>query len=50
MLGDGLYRFTTVKPGVSAAGAVLHINIIVNMRGLLMHAFTPRLLRWRWPQ
>lgn len=40
MLGDGLFRFTTVKPGVSVAGEAPHINIIVTMRGLLMHAFT----------
>ncbi len=39
-LGDGLFRFTTVKPGAPAVGEAPHINVIITMRGLLMHVFT----------
>jgi protocatechuate 3,4-dioxygenase, alpha subunit len=39
-LNDGLFRFSTVKPGAPAVSEAPHINIIVTMRGLLMHAFT----------
>lgn len=39
-LGDGLFRFATVKPGAPSAAEAPHINIIVTMRGLLMHTFT----------
>jgi len=40
VLGDGMFRFTTVKPGAPSAEEAPHINIIVTMRGLLMHVFT----------
>jgi protocatechuate 3,4-dioxygenase, alpha subunit len=36
----GIYRFKTIKPGVATLGEAPHINIIVMMRGLLLHAFT----------
>jgi protocatechuate 3,4-dioxygenase alpha subunit len=36
---DGFYRFETVKPG-ARAGEAPHIELIVQMRGLLMHLFT----------
>jgi protocatechuate 3,4-dioxygenase, alpha subunit len=39
-LGDGTFRFATIMPGVPSAGEAPHINIIVTMRGLLMHTFT----------
>jgi protocatechuate 3,4-dioxygenase alpha subunit len=32
--------FHTVKPGAQAPGEAPHINVIVLMRGLLLHAFT----------
>jgi len=32
--------FHTVKPGAEAAGEAPHINVIVLMRGLLLHTFT----------
>ncbi len=34
------FRFQTVKPGVAVAGDAPHIDVIVTMRGLLVHAFT----------
>lgn len=34
------YHFATVKPGPEEAGHAPHINVIVTMRGLLLHAFT----------
>jgi protocatechuate 3,4-dioxygenase, alpha subunit len=34
------FVFHTVKPGVEAPGEAPHINVIVLMRGLLLHAFT----------
>jgi protocatechuate 3,4-dioxygenase alpha subunit len=34
------FVFHTVKPGVEAEGGAPHINAIVTMRGLLLHAFT----------
>ncbi|MES2073713.1 MAG: protocatechuate 3,4-dioxygenase subunit alpha [Pseudomonadota bacterium] len=34
------YVLHTVKPGATAAGQAPHINLIVFMRGLLVHAFT----------
>ncbi|MDB5732310.1 MAG: pcaG, partial [Variovorax sp.] len=34
------FDFQTVKPGVSAPGEAPHIDLIVMMRGLLVHAFT----------
>ena len=34
------FVFHTVKPGVDAAGGAPHINVIVLMRGMLLHAFT----------
>jgi protocatechuate 3,4-dioxygenase, alpha subunit len=40
VLGDGVFRFSTVKPGAPSAAEAPHLNIIVTMRGLLMHAFT----------
>lgn len=39
-LPDGLFRFTTIKPGAASATEAPHFNIIVTMRGLLLHAFT----------
>ncbi|MGL4634487.1 MAG: protocatechuate 3,4-dioxygenase subunit alpha [Beijerinckiaceae bacterium] len=37
---EGKFWFTTIKPGVIAAGQAPHINVTVMMRGLLLHAFT----------
>ncbi|WP_257624870.1 protocatechuate 3,4-dioxygenase subunit alpha [Variovorax boronicumulans] len=34
------FAFHTVKPGAQAPGEAPHINVIVTMRGLLLHAFT----------
>ena len=34
------FVFRTVKPGAEGAGEAPHINVIVMMRGLLLHAFT----------
>jgi protocatechuate 3,4-dioxygenase alpha subunit len=34
------FVFHTVKPGAQAPGEAPHINVIVTMRGLLLHAFT----------
>jgi protocatechuate 3,4-dioxygenase alpha subunit len=34
------YHFDTVKPGPETPGEAPHINVIVTMRGLLLHAFT----------
>jgi protocatechuate 3,4-dioxygenase, alpha subunit len=34
------YAFHTVKPGAEASGEAPHINVIVMMRGMLLHAFT----------
>ncbi|MGE0801162.1 MAG: protocatechuate 3,4-dioxygenase subunit alpha [Lautropia sp.] len=34
------FRFFTVKPGATADGHAPHLNVIVLMRGLLLHAFT----------
>lgn len=34
------FVFHTVKPGAEAPGEAPHINVIVLMRGLLLHAFT----------
>ncbi|QHJ00631.1 protocatechuate 3,4-dioxygenase subunit alpha [Xylophilus rhododendri] len=34
------YWFDTVKPGVNADGGAPHIDLVVTMRGLLVHAFT----------
>ena len=34
------FRFHTVKPGAQAPGEAPHIDLIVLMRGLLVHAFT----------
>ncbi|MEJ7687951.1 MAG: protocatechuate 3,4-dioxygenase subunit alpha [Variovorax sp.] len=34
------FVFHTVKPGAEAAGEAPHINVIVLMRGLLLHTFT----------
>lgn len=38
--GDGMFRFATIKPGAPSATEAPHINIILTMRGLLMHTFT----------
>jgi protocatechuate 3,4-dioxygenase, alpha subunit len=40
MLGDGLYRFHTIRPGAPSPGEAAHINMIITMRGLLLHVFT----------
>jgi len=37
---DSRYWFRTVKPGVPAAGEAPRIDMIVLMRGMLLHAFT----------
>lgn len=34
------YSFETIKPGACAAGEAPYINVIVTMRGMLVHAFT----------
>ncbi|MDB5872826.1 MAG: pcaG [Ramlibacter sp.] len=34
------FTFRTVKPGAEGPGQAPHINVIVLMRGLLLHAFT----------
>ncbi len=34
------YRFQTIKPGVTKDGQAPHLNLIVLMRGMLVHAFT----------
>lgn len=34
------FIFHTVKPGAEAPGEAPHINVIVTMRGLLLHTFT----------
>jgi protocatechuate 3,4-dioxygenase alpha subunit len=34
------FVFHTVKPGAEASGEAPHINAIVTMRGMLLHAFT----------
>jgi protocatechuate 3,4-dioxygenase, alpha subunit len=34
------FVFHTVKPGAEAPGEAPHINVVVTMRGLLLHAFT----------
>jgi len=34
------FVFHTVKPGAQAPGEAPHVNVIVLMRGLLLHAFT----------
>jgi protocatechuate 3,4-dioxygenase alpha subunit len=34
------FVFQTVKPGAEAAGEAPHINLLVLMRGMLLHAFT----------
>ena len=37
---DGLFWFETIKPGSAASGHAPHVNVVVLMRGLLLHAFT----------
>jgi protocatechuate 3,4-dioxygenase, alpha subunit len=37
---DKRFVFRTVKPGVESPGEAPHINVIVTMRGMLLHAFT----------
>ena len=34
------FWFNTVKPGSVAAGSAPHLNVIVMMRGMLLHAYT----------
>jgi len=38
--GGNRFVFHTVKPGAEASGEAPHINVIVTMRGLLLHTFT----------
>ncbi|MFI5156902.1 MAG: protocatechuate 3,4-dioxygenase subunit alpha, partial [Chitinophagales bacterium] len=38
-LDNGFFEFITIKPG-SVAGLAPHINLMVFMRGLLVHAYT----------
>ncbi len=37
---DNRFVFHTVKPGAETPGEAPHINVIVTMRGLLLHTFT----------
>lgn len=37
---EAKFRFDTVKPGVARAGDAPHLNVILMMRGLLIHVFT----------
>ncbi len=37
---DQSFEFHTIKPGAAAPGSAPHINVIVMMRGMLVHAFT----------
>jgi protocatechuate 3,4-dioxygenase, alpha subunit len=37
---DQSFEFHTLKPGAAAPGSAPHINVIVTMRGMLVHAFT----------
>ncbi|NPC58931.1 protocatechuate 3,4-dioxygenase subunit alpha [Caenimonas sp. S4] len=37
---DQRFVFRTIKPGAEAPGQAPHINVIVLMRGMLLHAFT----------
>jgi len=37
---ENRFVFHTVKPGAEAPGEAPHINVIVLMRGMLLHAFT----------
>lgn len=37
---DQSFEFHTIKPGVAEPGTAPHVNVIVTMRGLLVHAFT----------
>ncbi len=37
---DNRFVFHTVKPGAETAGEAPHINVILTMRGLLLHTFT----------
>lgn len=37
---DGTYVFDTVKPGTIGDGQAPHINLVVFMRGLLLHVYT----------
>ncbi|MGI4777344.1 MAG: protocatechuate 3,4-dioxygenase subunit alpha [Janthinobacterium lividum] len=37
---ENRFVFHTVKPGAESAGHAPHINVIVTMRGLLLHVFT----------
>jgi protocatechuate 3,4-dioxygenase alpha subunit len=39
-LPDGLFRFATIIPGPPGSGEAPHLNVIVTMRGLLLHVFT----------
>ena len=34
------FWFDTIKPGAPEAGQAPHLNVIVSMRGMLLHAFT----------
>jgi protocatechuate 3,4-dioxygenase alpha subunit len=34
------FWFDTIKPGAVGAGQAPHLNVIVSMRGMLLHAFT----------
>jgi len=36
----GLFRFRTVKPGAPSPGEAPHVDVIVFMRGALLHQFT----------
>ena len=35
-----MFRFRTIKPGATSDGQAPHLNVIVLMRGLLVHAYT----------
>jgi protocatechuate 3,4-dioxygenase, alpha subunit len=37
---DSKFIFDTIKPGAVEAGSAPHVNVIVTMRGMLLHTFT----------
>jgi protocatechuate 3,4-dioxygenase, alpha subunit len=40
LIEEGFFRFRTVKPAASSADEAPHINVIVFMRGIMLHVFT----------
>ncbi|HYF58964.1 MAG TPA: protocatechuate 3,4-dioxygenase subunit alpha [Burkholderiaceae bacterium] len=39
-LPGGLFSFRTIRPGALGDGSAPHVDMVVSMRGLLVHAFT----------